>query len=230
MYKSFLKRLIDFLFALLALVILSPFLLIVAILLFIANKGDGVFFCPYRPGKDEKLFRLIKFKSMRDATDSMGNRLPDAKRLTRIGRIIRLASIDELPQLINILKGDMSFVGPRPLSATYIPYYNDEERRRHSVRPGITGWAQVNGRKNVTWDEKFALDLYYVDHISLALDIKVVFLTIANVIRHKDVGVDSSGEVHFSRFREAQWEAEGRSDLIETVREKSKPYWDLINS
>lgn len=228
MYKNFFKRLIDFFIALIAISVLSPLLIVVTICLTIANKGGGAFFCPYRPGKNGKLFKLVKFKSMRDAFDASGNKLPDAERLTTVGRIIRLTSIDELPQLFNVLKGDMSFVGPRPLSATYLPYYNEEEKRRHSVLPGITGWAQVNGRKNVTWDQKFALDLYYADHVSLALDLKVIFQTVVNVLRHKDVGVESSGTIHFSKFREDQWAAEGRTDLIAEAREKAKPYWYMM--
>lgn len=208
MYKIFFKRFIDIIVSLLALILLSPLLLIVMIFLFIANKGNGIFYTPQRPGKDEKMFKLIKFKSMRDAFDSNGEKLPDAVRLTKIGKFIRLTSIDELPQLVNVLKGDMSFVGPRPLSATYLPFYNDEERRRHSVLPGITGWAQVNGRTNLEWDEKFALDIYYVDHVSLWLDLKILYMTVLNVVAHKDVGVSASGTHPFSEFRKAQWEAE----------------------
>lgn len=230
MYKFCIKRFIDIVFSLLAIVFLSPLLITVMICLYFSNNRSGVFFMPLRPGRNGKLFRLIKFKSMRDAYDAKGDRLPDEKRLTTIGRIIRLASIDELPQLFNVLKGDMSFVGPRPLSATYLPYYNDEERKRHDVLPGITGWAQVNGRKNVTWDQKFAYDLYYVNHVSFSLDLKVLFQTIVNVIKHKDVGVDESGKIHFSKFREQQWSSEGRENLIEEARQQSKYYWNLINS
>ena len=225
MYKNYFKRLLDFSVALVAIVILSPLLIVVTLCLSVANKGGGAFFCPSRPGKDEKLFKLIKFKSMRDAFDASGNKLPDAERLTTVGRIIRLTSIDELPQLFNVLKGDMSFVGPRPLSATYLPYYNEDERKRHSVLPGITGWAQVNGRKNVSWPQKFVYDLYYVDHISFGLDMRILFMTVANVLRHKDVGVKNSGTTHFSDLRESQWAAEGRTDMIEKARKLSEPYW-----
>lgn len=225
MYSHFFKRLIDFCVSLLALIILSPLLLVVTISLLIANKGDGAFFCPSRPGKNGKMFKLIKFKSMRDAFSANGEKLPDAVRLTKVGKIIRLTSIDELPQLLNVLKGDMSFVGPRPLSATYLPYYNKEERRRHDVLPGITGWAQVNGRKNVTWDEKFSFDLYYVDHVSFLLDLKILYMTVMNVVKHKDVGVESSGTKHFSAFREKQWAEQGRQDLIDEARIKAKPYF-----
>ena len=227
MYKNCFKRLIDFTIALLALLVLSPILIVVTICLAVANKGDGAFFCPYRPGKNGKLFRLIKFKSMRDAYDSSGTKLPDSERLTKVGRIIRLASIDELPQLINVLKGDMSFVGPRPLSATYLPYYNDEEMRRHSVLPGITGWAQVNGRKNITWEQKLSYDIYYVDHVSLSLDIKILVMTVIGVLKHKDVGVNNSGTNHFSDIREAQWAEQGKFDLIEKARKLSEPYWNM---
>lgn len=187
MYKCFLKRFIDFWISLIALICLSPILLVVTIWLHFANKGAGAFFTQDRPGKDEKIFKVIKFKSMTDERDVEGNLLPEAQRLTKIGAFIRKFSIDELPQLINVLKGDMAFIGPRPLLPKYIPLYNEEQHRRHEVRPGISGWAQVHGRNNITWTEKFKLDVWYVDHVSLWIDIKVIFLTIKNVLSSKDI-------------------------------------------
>lgn len=187
MYKLFFKRFFDFWLALIALIVLSPFLLIVTILLYFANKGAGVLFFQERPGKNEKIFKVVKYKSMTDERDADGNLLPEAQRLTKIGALIRKFSIDELPQLINVLKGDMSFIGPRPLLSKYLPLYNDEQHRRHEVRPGISGWAQVHGRNNITWTEKFKLDVWYVDHCSLRIDIKVLFLTIKNVLTSKDI-------------------------------------------
>lgn len=187
MYKHFFKRYFDFGIALIALICISPILLVVMIWLHFANKGAGVFFTQERPGKDEKIFKVIKFKSMTDERDEEGNLLPEAQRLTKIGAFIRKFSIDELPQLINVLKGDMAFIGPRPLLPKYIPLYNEEQHRRHEVRPGISGWAQVHGRNNITWTEKFKLDVWYVDHVSLWIDIKVIFLTIKNVLSSKDI-------------------------------------------
>lgn len=187
MYKHFFKRYFDFWIALIALICISPILLVVMIWLHFANKGAGVFFTQERPGKDEKIFKVIKFKSMTDERDEEGNLLPEAQRLTKIGAFIRKFSIDELPQLINVLKGDMAFIGPRPLLPKYIPLYNEEQHRRHEVRPGISGWAQVHGRNNITWTEKFKLDVWYVDHVSLWIDIKVIFLTIKNVLSSKDI-------------------------------------------
>lgn len=189
MYKSFFKRLIDFSIVFVALLIIWPLLLIITIWLHFANKGAGAFFFQERPGKDEKIFRVIKFKSMTDERDSEGNLLPDTKRLTKIGAFIRKTSIDELPQLINVLKGDMALIGPRPLLPEYLPYYTQREQLRHTVRPGITGWAQVNGRNNVTWDHKLELDAYYVEHLSFMMDVKVLFTTIKNVLCSKDVVV-----------------------------------------
>ena len=187
MYKHFFKRFFDFWIALIALICISPILLVVTIWLHFANKGAGAFFTQDRPGKDEKIFKVIKFKSMTDERDAEGNLLPEAQRLTKIGAFIRKFSIDELPQLINVLKGDMAFIGPRPLLPKYIPLYNEEQHRRHEVRPGISGWAQVHGRNNITWTEKFKLDVWYVDHVSLWIDIKVIFLTIKNVLSSKDI-------------------------------------------
>lgn len=187
MYKHFFKRFFDFWIALIALICISPIMLVVIIWLYFANKGAGVFFTQDRPGKDEKIFKVIKFKSMTDEKDAEGNLLPEAQRLTKIGAFIRKFSIDELPQLINVLKGDMAFIGPRPLLPKYLPLYNEEQHRRHEVRPGISGWAQVHGRNNISWTDKFKLDVWYVDHVSLWVDIKVIFLTIKNVLSSKDI-------------------------------------------
>jgi len=187
MYKHFFKRVFDFLIALIALLLIGWFLIIVAIILHFANKGAGVFFYQDRPGKDEKIFRCIKFKSMTDERDENGNLLPEEKRLTKAGAIIRKFSIDELPQLINVLKGDMAFIGPRPLLIKYLPLYSEEQHRRHEVRPGISGWAQVHGRNAISWTDKFKLDVWYVDHCSLWVDLKTIFLTIKNVLTSKDI-------------------------------------------
>ena len=191
MYKLFLKRILDFWIALIALICISPILLIVTIWLRFANKGAGVFFLQDRPGKDAKLFNVIKFKSMTDETDENGVPLPNDQRITKIGKFMRKFSLDELPQLFNILKGDMSLIGPRPLLTRYLLLYTPEQARRHEVRPGLTGWAQVHGRNNITWKEKFELDLWYVDHCTLWTDIKVIFMTIKNVFSGKDVSVMS---------------------------------------
>lgn len=188
MYKCF-KRLFDFCFALVALVCLSPILLIITIWLYFANKGVGVFFYQQRPGKDEKIFNVIKYKSMTDERDVNGDLLPDAYRLTKVGRFVRTTSIDELPQLINVLKGDMALIGPRPLLVEYLPYYTDREAKRHTVRPGITGYTQVNGRNNLSWDERLEMDVYYVEHLSFKTDFMVFWKTIVNVLTHKDVQV-----------------------------------------
>lgn len=187
MYKHFFKRFFDFWISLIVLICISPILLVVTIWLLFANKGAGAFFTQDRPGKGEKIFKVIKFKSMTDERDSEGNLLPEAQRLTKVGAFIRKFSIDELPQLINVLKGDMAFIGPRPLLPKYITLYSEEQHRRHEVRPGISGWAQVHGRNNITWTEKFKLDVWYVDHVSLWIDIKVIFLTIKNVLSSKDI-------------------------------------------
>ena len=187
MYKHFFKRVIDFTIALIALLVIWPILLVIYIWLTVANKGAGAIFYQERPGKGEKIFRVMKFKSMTDERDAEGKLLPEAQRLTKVGAFIRKTSIDELPQLINVLKGDMALIGPRPLLPKYIPLYNEEQHRRHDVRPGITGWAQVNGRNNVTWTEKFKLDVWYVDHCSMWLDIKILFMTVKNVLASKDI-------------------------------------------
>lgn len=190
MYKHFFKRLIDFTIAFLALVLLSPVLLIVTIWLHFANKGAGAFFTQERPGKNAKVFRVIKFKTMTDERDTYGNLLPDDQRLTRVGRIVRSTSLDELPQLLNVLKGDMALIGPRPLLVKYLPLYTPNQMRRHEVRPGITGWAQVNGRNAITHTKKFEYDVWYVDHLSFLLDIKIIFMTISNVLHRKDISTE----------------------------------------
>lgn len=193
MYKHFFKRVFDFTIALIALLLIGWFLIFIAVLLHFANKGAGAFFCQERPGKDEKIFKVIKFKSMTDEKDGNGNLLPNEKRITPVGKFIRKFSLDELPQLINVLKGDMAFIGPRPLLIKYLPLYNEEQHRRHEVRPGMSGWAQVNGRNNISWTEKFKLDVWYVDHCSLWLDIKIIFMTIKNVFTGKDVAISTGG-------------------------------------
>lgn len=189
MYKHFLKRVFDFFISLIAILVLSPLLIVVIIWLHFANKGAGVFFLQDRPGKDGKIFKVIKFKSMTDEKDENGNLLPGEQRVTKIGKFLRKASIDELPQLFNVFKGDMSLIGPRPLMPRYLKLYSPEQARRHEVRPGITGWAQVNGRNSITWTEKFKLDVWYVDHCSFLLDLKIIWMTIINVITGK--GIDS---------------------------------------
>lgn len=187
MYKNFFKRLLDFTIVITALLFIWPILLIVYIWLTIANKGAGALFFQERPGKDGKIFKVIKFKTMTDERDANGKLLPDAQRLTKVGKFVRSTSIDELPQLINVLKGDMALIGPRPLRTHYLPLYSKEQARRHDVRPGITGWAQVNGRNNISWTEKFKLDVWYVDNLSFKIDLKIIFLTIKKVIYREDV-------------------------------------------
>lgn len=187
MYKNFFKRLIDFIIVLTALLIIWPFLLVVYIWLTIANKGAGAIFTQERPGKNGKIFKVMKFKTMTDERDAEGNLLSDAERLTKVGKFVRSTSIDELPQLINVLKGDMALIGPRPLLVQYLPLYNKEQARRHEVRPGITGWAQCNGRNAISWKKKFELDVWYVDHISFVTDIKVIFITIKKVLFREDI-------------------------------------------
>jgi lipopolysaccharide/colanic/teichoic acid biosynthesis glycosyltransferase len=188
-YSCFFKRPIDFLLSLTALTILSPLLLLVTLWLHFANKGAGAFFLQERPGKNARIFRVIKFKTMTDERDAEGKLLPDADRLTKIGRFLRVTSIDELPQLINVLKGDMALIGPRPLLPEYLPYYTERECLRHTVRPGITGWAQINGRNNLDWDKRLELDVYYTEHLSLAIDVEIVFQTIKKVVSNTDVNV-----------------------------------------
>lgn len=187
MYKHFFKRFFDFWIALIALICISPILLVVTIWLHFANKGAGAFFTQERPGKDEKIFKVIKFKSMTDERDSEGNLLPDAERLTKVGKFVRSTSIDELPQLINVLKGDMALIGPRPLLVQYLPLYNEEQHRRHEVRPGISGWAQCHGRNTISWAEKFKLDVWYVDHCTLWTDLEIIIITIKKVLFKEDI-------------------------------------------
>lgn len=198
MYKYFFKRLIDFIIVSCVLVIILPFLLMVALGLYFANNGDGIFFYQDRPGKDGKVFKVIKFKTMTDKCDKNGNLLPDAERLTKIGRFMRSTSIDELPQLINVLKGDMALIGPRPLLVQYLSLYSEEQSRRHLVRPGISGWAQVNGRNGISWGKKFELDVWYVDNCSLWLDIKIIFLTIKKVFKRE--GISQKGQATMEYF------------------------------
>lgn len=189
MYKIFLKRAIDFTLALIALLLIGWLLGLIALWLHFANKGAGAFFFQERPGKDEKIFKVIKFKSMTDERDADGNLLPDAQRLTKVGRFVRATSIDELPQIINVLKGDMALIGPRPLLVEYLPYYKERERLRHTVRPGITGYTQTHGRNNLSWDERLEMDAYYVEHLTFGMDLSVFFRTIYNVLARKDVQV-----------------------------------------
>ena len=192
MYVHFVKRLIDFIIVFCTLMIIWPILLLIFIWLHFANKGTGTFFMQERPGKCGKIFKVIKFKTMTDERDENGNLLPDEKRLTKIGKFIRSTSIDELPQLINVLKGDMALIGPRPLLPQYLPLYSKEQARRHEVRPGITGWAQVNGRNAISWAKKFELDVWYVDHCSFLLDLKIIFLTIKKVFVREGISSDTS--------------------------------------
>ena len=187
MYKHFFKRFFDFWISLIALICISPILLVVTIWLHFANKGAGALFFQERPGKDAKIFKVIKFKTMTDERDAEGNLLPDADRLTKVGRFVRSTSIDELPQLINVLKGDMALIGPRPLLVQYLPLYSEEQKRRHEVRPGISGWAQCHGRNNISWTEKFKLDVWYVDHVSLMTDLKVIWITVMKVLKRADI-------------------------------------------
>lgn len=191
MYKNYFKRVIDFVIVLTALLVIWPFLLIIYIWLTIANKGAGAFFFQERPGKDGKVFKVIKFKTMTDERDAEGNLLPDADRLTKVGKFVRSTSIDELPQLINVLKGDMALIGPRPLLVQYLPLYSKEQARRHEVRPGISGWAQCHGRNQISWTEKFKFDVWYVDNISLLTDLKVIFITIKKVFFREDINSDN---------------------------------------
>lgn len=197
MYKHFFKRLIDFCIAFIVLSILFLLLIIVTIWLHFANKGAGAFFTQERPGKGGKIFKVIKFKTMTDERDADGNLLPDADRLTNVGRFVRSTSIDELPQLINVLKGDMALIGPRPLLVQYLPLYSKEQARRHDVRPGITGWAQVNGRNAISWTKKFELDVWYVDHCSLWLDVRIIFLTIKKVFVREGISQEGQATMEF---------------------------------
>lgn len=198
MYKGIVKRFIDIVTALLSFTLLCPVFLIITTSLVIANRGKAFFLQP-RPGKDNKIFKVIKFKTMNDQKDAVGNLLPDAERITAIGAFVRKTSLDEIPQLLNVLKGDMSLVGPRPLLVQYLPLYNEEQKRRHEVRPGITGWAQVNGRNAISWQEKFKYDVWYVDNMSFLLDIKILFLTFKKVFVRE--GISADGHVTIEPFR-----------------------------
>ena len=198
MYKNFFKRLFDFTASLLGLVLISPIFVIVTIGLYFANQGKPFFF-QARPGKDERIFKIIKFKTMNDKKDAQGNLLPDVDRLTPIGAFVRKTSLDEIPQLINVLKGDMSLIGPRPLLVQYLPLYNAEQKKRHDVRPGITGWAQVNGRNAISWEQKFAYDVWYVEHCSLLLDLKILLRTIQKVIVRD--GISQEGHATMETFK-----------------------------
>lgn len=192
LYRDYLKRVFDFCISLLAIVLLSPLLIVMILWLHFANKGAGVFFTQERPGKNGKIFKVIKFKTMTDERDVSGNLLPDERRLTKVGRFVRSTSIDELPQLINVFKGDMALIGPRPLLVQYLPLYNREQARRHEVRPGITGWAQCHGRNTISWSKKFELDVWYVDHCSFLLDLKIIILTIKKVLAREGISSETS--------------------------------------
>ena len=200
MYKHFFKRFFDFWIALVALICISPILIVVTVWLHFANKGAGAFFFQERPGKDGKIFKVIKFKTMTDERDAEGNLLPDADRLTKVGRFVRSTSVDELPQLVNVLKGDMALIGPRPLLVKYLPLYSKEQMRRHEVRPGISGWAQCHGRNAISWAEKFKLDVWYVDHLSLMTDLKVIFITIKKVLCREDINSTTSETATMDAF------------------------------
>lgn len=200
MYKNFFKRVFDFIIALVALLLIGWFIAIIAVWLHFANKGAGAFFTQERPGKDGKIFKVIKFKSMTDERDANGKLLPDKDRITKVGKFVRSTSIDELPQIFNVLKGDMSLIGPRPLLVQYLPLYSPEQARRHEVRPGITGWAQVHGRNAISWTEKFKLDVWYVDHCTLWTDIKVIFITIKKVLFREDINTTSGQSATMPTF------------------------------
>lgn len=197
MYKNFFKRILDFTIVLVALLIIWPVLLVITIGLQIANKGAGAFFTQTRPGKDGKLFKVIKYKTMTDEKDKQGNLLPDEQRLTKVGKFVRSTSIDELPQLINVLKGDMALIGPRPLLPQYLPLYSKEQARRHEVRPGITGWAQINGRNAISWTKKFEYDVWYVDNCSFLLDLRIIFLTIKKVFIREGISQEGQATMEF---------------------------------
>jgi undecaprenyl phosphate N,N'-diacetylbacillosamine 1-phosphate transferase len=197
MYRNFFKRAFDFFISSIGFIIISPIFLLLWIWLSISNKGAGAFFFQERPGKDEKIFKVIKFKTMTDERDASGKLLPDAERLTKVGRFVRSTSLDEIPQLINVIKGDMSLIGPRPLLVQYLPLYNENQKRRHEVRPGITGWAQVNGRNAISWSQKFDYDVWYVDNISLSLDIKILVRTILKVFKREGISSDTSDTMEY---------------------------------
>lgn len=198
MYRHGIKRMLDFILSLIALICISPILLVITIWLHFANKGAGAFFFQERPGLNGKIFKIVKYKTMTDERDSNGNLLPDGERLTKVGKFVRSTSIDELPQLFNVLKGDMALIGPRPLLVQYLPLYSPEQARRHEVRPGITGWAQCHGRNAISWQEKFILDVWYVDNCSFTTDLKVIFTTIKTVL-HRD-GISQEGNATMEPF------------------------------
>lgn len=200
-YKNYVKRLFDFTVAFLGFLLLTPLFVLIAAFLYFANQGKP-FFLQSRPGKNGKIFNVIKFKTMNDKTDTHGELLPDAERLTAVGKLVRKTSLDEIPQLINVIKGDMSLVGPRPLLIEYLPLYNATQQRRHEVRPGITGWAQVNGRNAISWQKKFELDVWYVDHLSFSLDLKILRMTVVKVFRSE--GINQEGQVTMEKFKGAQ--------------------------
>lgn len=220
MYRNFFKRFFDILLSGIALLCIGWLLLLVALCLHFANKGAGAFFRQTRVGRNEKLFQVFKFKSMTDERDADGQLLPDAQRLTRVGRFVRATSIDELPQLLNVLKGDMSFIGPRPWPPVYLPYFNEREHHRHDVRPGISGWAQVNGRTSVSWKDRLTFDLEYVENLSLGFDLKILWKTIAKVFKRESVGIEKSGVYSFYDYRRAEWSEQGRQDLIEKAKKE----------
>lgn len=199
MYKHFFKRFLDFWISFIVLIIISPILIVVTIWLHFANKGAGAFFFQERPGKGAKIFKVIKYKTMTDERDAEGNLLPDAQRLTKVGKFVRSTSIDELPQLINVLKGDMALIGPRPLLVKYLPLYSEEQMRRHEVRPGISGWAQCHGRNSISWTEKFKLDVWYVEHCTLWTDIQVIWITIMKVLKRADI--NEAGQATMEEFK-----------------------------
>ena len=206
MYQKYIKRLLDIIISLIALIVLSPIMLIVAILVRI-KLGSPVIFKQERPGKDEKIFKLYKFRSMSDKKDENGKLLPDTERLTKFGKILRATSLDELPELVNILKGEMSLIGPRPLAVCYLPYYNENEKKRHTVRPGLTGLAQINGRNALNWEERFNYDIQYVENITFLNDMKILFKTALKVIKREDVIVSGTGKtIDFDEYRKAQLE------------------------
>lgn len=229
MYNNFFKRLFDFSISLVALILLSPILFVVTFWLHFANKGAGAFFYQERIGRNGKFFKVYKYKSMTDERDENGELLPDSKRLTKVGRFVRSTSLDELPQLFNVLKGDMSLIGPRPLPIEYYPYFNETEQHRHDVRPGITGWAQVNGRKNITWGQKLAYDVEYVKNLSFMLDVKIFWLTIYKVLKRSDVGIETSGVVNFNNYRNEEWEKEGLQDKIVTAKKEMQEIMKKYN-
>ncbi len=213
MYKSFFKRLIDFTIAFVALLLIWWIIALIALFLHFANKGAGAFFLQERPGRNGKVFKVIKFKTMTDERDEKGELLPNEVRLTKVGRIVRALSLDELPQFINILKGDMALIGPRPLLTWFLPLYDEKQARRHEVRPGITGWAQVNGRNTLSYSKKFEYDVWYVDHLSFLLDMKIVYMTVMNVINRKDIGNGLQNEVDDLGWAEKKAWAEKEFEL-----------------